>query len=217
MKNQNNISFAPAMTDAEVKAAFWSSGIPAIYHNKELSLQSMQISEAAAAAEWAGNSKQSAAKGSCASITFDGREGLDLTYLMARAMVLKGSAVAVMSLPILAEVTTNRFALRNADRLEDMHSRDYLIVIGALGSGQAPYPDERMFEVEWSMKSWILSGKPLVLQGSESMRSCRWWSKGFADFFLSHQTHTFGESRAKTISAIESSAKDTRAAGGRKA
>lgn len=187
------------MTDAEVKSALWSSGIPGIYHSKEKSLQSLQTPAAASAAAWASESKLAASTGACASITFDGRDGNDLTYLMARAMVLKGSAVMVLSLPILAELTTNRFALRNADKLEDMHGRDYLIVVGALGSGNPPYSDERMFEVEWSLKSWILAGKPLVLQGSETMGTCKWWSKGFADLFLSHQTHSFGNDKAKPV------------------
>lgn len=199
MKTQTTLSTAPAMTDAEVKSALWSSGIPAIYHSKERSLQSMQTPMAAAAAEFANTSKQAATLGACASITFDGIEGNDLAYLMARAMVLKGAAVMVMSLPILAELTTNRFALRNADKLEDMHGRDYLIVMGALGSGPAPYSDERMFETEWSLKSWILSGKPLILQGSETISTCKWWSKGFADFFLAKQSNVFGSEKAKPV------------------
>lgn len=199
MKTQTTLSTAPAMTDAEVRSALWSSGIPAIYHSKEKSLQTLQTPSALSAAQWANDAKKSAPTGACASITFDGRDGNDLTYLMARAMVLKGAAVMVLSLPILAELTTNRFALRNADKLEEMHGRDYLIVVGALGSGPAPYPAERMFEVEWSLKSWILAGKPLILQGSETIQDCKWWSKGFADFFLSKQSNVFGADKIKPV------------------
>lgn len=201
MKTPNSLAAAPAMTDAEVRSALWASGIPAIYHSKERSLHSLQTSVATAASEWASNAKQAATLGACASVTFDGIAGNDLTYLMARAMVLKGAAVMVVSLPILAELTTNRFALRNADKLEDMHGRDYLIVVGALGSGNAPYSDERMFEVEWSLKSWILAGKPLVLQGSETINDCKWWSKGFVDFFLAKQSNVFGSETVKPMSA----------------
>lgn len=189
-------SAAPSMTDSEVRTALWSAGIPGTYHAKDRSLQNVQIPVcqspvAAQAREWVTNAKLSALDGECAAIEFDGRNGLDLAFLSARSMVLQGVAIMAMSLPSLCELTVNRYHMRNADKLEDMHGRDYLMILGALGSGDPPYPPEKMFDIEWTMRSWILAGKPLVLQGSSKASLCQWWTPGFIDLFLSKCPHHF--------------------------
>ncbi len=184
------------MTDKEVITALWSAGVPGSYHGKDRSLQNMQIPicqhpVAVKAREWVKGAKISALDGECVEISFDGRDGIDLTFLTARSMVLQGVAVMAMSLPTLAELTMNRYHLRNADKLEDMHGRDYLLVAGSLGDGSPPYPDEKMFDIEWTLRSWLLAGKPLILQGSCKASLCRWWTPGFVDLFLSKCPHRF--------------------------
>lgn len=151
----------------------------------------MQIDAAPLAFNWTKGAKLAAKNGECIEIAYDGRDGTDLSYLTARAMVMQGVAIMTMSLPSFAEITTNRYALRNAERIEETHSRDYLMVLGSLGDGEAPYPAEKMYEVEWALRGWMLSGKPLMLQGSQTMRLCRWWSEGFKSEFLSRVTNSF--------------------------
>lgn len=184
------------MTDTEVKTALWSAGIPGTYHAKDMSLHNLQIPVAnnpvaKQASDFAEHAKFESVLGKCVEVSTDGRDGLDLTFLTARSMVLRGNAVAVINLPNLVEMTMNRYAARHADNIEDLHGRDFLFVLGSIGKGVAPYPPEKMYETEWAMKKWILSGKPLVMQGEGRLSMCDWWSKGFTDLFYSKCPNRF--------------------------
>ena len=181
----------PLLTDEEVIKALWSANIPTAYHKKTNSLKNLPDEQRQLAEDWLPNARTDAALGKTFECRLDGIEGMDVSYLLARALVLKGHSVTVLPLSRLASLLKTKHEPRSIEALEDLVEREYLFVLGAIGKGSNPYDNPLSFEVEWTLRTWILNNKSLFLQGEGSLDLCDWWSAGFRSIFNDRKALTF--------------------------
>lgn len=176
-----------ALNDSEITDALWSAGIPAAYHAKERSLQALQtrFPEAAKVTGWLPSAARDARDGKCLDLASDTRDGIDLVFLTARALVLSGASVRVLALPSVVNLVSRRHDRdgEHAAEWDSLPERDFLIVPGASGSGPPPYANPPLFEADWFLRGWLTNGKSLVVQGPVPFASCEWWSRGLRDLF----------------------------------
>jgi hypothetical protein len=181
----------PLLTDEEVIKALWSANIPTAYHKKTNSLKNLPDEQRHLAEDWLPNARTDAALGKTFECRLDGIEGMDVSYLLARALVLKGHSVTVLPLTRLASLLKTKHEPRSIEALEDLVEREYLFVLGAIGKGSNPYDNPLSFEIEWTLRTWILNNKSLFLQGEGSLDLCDWWSAGFRSIFNDRKALTF--------------------------
>lgn len=175
------------LTDSEVVKTLYAAGIPASYHHKSMGLDKLKIDgwgDPVEGSQWADkDAKEFATLGKGIEISFDGKPAYDFTYLLARKLQLLAVPVNVVSLPVLAEIIASRHETENAERMEEWNSSSFLFIITAFGADSPPYDRTRMFEMEWFLRSWMLAGRSLVMQGDGNLRTCEWWSKGLRSLF----------------------------------
>jgi hypothetical protein len=181
----------PLLTDEEVVKALWSANIPAAYHNKTSSLKNLPDPSRQLAEGWLPNARTDAALGKTLECRLDGIDGMNISYLLARALVLKGHSVTVFPLTRLASLLRTKAEPRSVEALEDLVEREYLFVIGAIGKGSNPYENPLSFEIEWMLRTWMLNNKSLFFQGDGSLDLCDWWSAGFRSLFNDRKVLTF--------------------------
>lgn len=186
---------AALLTDSEVIKALYAAGIPPLYHRKDLSLASLasdKWAEPQAAASWAKEeAKDFAALGKAIEIPFDGKPAYDFTYLLARSLQLRALPVSVVSLPLIASAVERRHEPEGAEQIEEWHQSKFLIVIGGTGTGPCPYQGRTQFEMEWFLRSWLLNGLSLIMQGPERMDVCEWWTYGLRSVFRERRALRF--------------------------
>lgn len=174
------------LTDTEVVRTLYAAGIPPLYHRKTSALANIEPAwpEIAAASEWAEKeSKDFAALGKGIEIAFDSKVAYDFTYLLARKLQLLAVPVSVVSLPVLSSTVASRHESESIERLDEWNGSSFLFVITGFTPDPPPYDRKHMFEVEWFLRSWLLSGRSLVLQGEGRLADCAWWSNGLRSLF----------------------------------
>ena len=189
----------PLLTDAEVIKALWSANIPSAYHKKTDSLQNLKTEYRELANCWLPNSKLDASLGKTLECRLDGVDGMNISYLLARALVLKGHSVSVMALPRLASVLKTKTDSRSVEVLEDLSEREYLFLLGGIGADQNPYENPLGFEIEWLLRTWLLNNKALFIQGEGNLATCEWWSAGFRNLFEDRKVLTFDTVAGSTL------------------
>jgi hypothetical protein len=178
------------LTDAEVVKALWSANIPAAYHKKTSSLKNLPEPQRAAIEAWLPNARLDAELGKTLECRLDGTDGMDAVCLLARALVLKGQSVFVLTVPRLASLLQNKHESFSIEVLEDLSERSYLFLLGSIGHGTHPYPNPLNFEMDWFLRNWMMSNKSLLMQGEGNLDLCDWWSAGFRSLFNSRKVLT---------------------------
>jgi hypothetical protein len=178
------------LTDAEVVKALWSAHIPAAYHKKTSSLKNLPEPQRNAIESWLPNARLDAELGKTLECRLDGIDGMDASCLLARALVLTGHSVFVLTLPRLASLLQNKHEPYSVEVLEELSERDYLFLLGSIGKGANPYPNPLSFEMDWFLRNWMMGNKALLLQGEGSLDLCDWWSDGLRSIFNSRKALT---------------------------
>jgi hypothetical protein len=179
------------LTDTEVVKALWTAHIPSGYHKKNEGLKNLNDTHRELAEAWLPNARLDASLGKTLECRVDGVAGMDVTYYLARALVLKGIGVMVLTLPRLASLLKTKHEARSSEALENMAEMDYLFVLGAMGQGSNPYENPLAFEIEWLLRNWMMSNKALYLQGESNLDLSDWWSAGFRNIFNDKKVLTF--------------------------
>jgi hypothetical protein len=179
------------LTDIEVVKALWDANIPSAYHKKTDGLHRLNQNHRELAEHWLPDAKLDSSLGKTIECRMDGVDGMNTSYLLARALVLKGLSVSVMALPRLASLLSTRTEPRSAEALENLSERDFLFVLGGFGKDSNPYPNPLCFEVEWMLRHWMSCNKCLFLQGDGTLDLSDWWSSGFRNIFNERKVLTF--------------------------
>jgi hypothetical protein len=178
------------LTDAEVVKALWSAHIPAAYHKKTSSLKNLPDTQRLAIEAWLPNARLDAELGKTLECRIDGIDGMDASCLLARALVLTGHSVFVLTLPRLASLLQHKHEPYSVEVLEEISDRDYLFLLGSIGHGPNPYPNPLSFEMDWFLRHWMMGNKALLLQGDGSLDLSDWWSAGLRSLFNSRKALT---------------------------
>lgn len=191
-----------ALTDSEVVRALFAASIPATYHRKDKSLQSLQSPQlpfVEDALKFAKTEARHAADfGSVIEVGVAGVKGYDFTYMFARALTLAGNAVSCVSLPALVDMLRERRSVDGSTKLEELSQSAFLIVVDLFDTSHkvAPYDRTTIFELEWFLRSWVLNEQALVVHGTGSLGACEWWGASFKSVLSEKCSHRFHEVRS---------------------
>lgn len=180
------------LTDEEMVQALWAANIPSLYHGKTACLHTLRDKCEAASdiLDWLPNARLDSTVGACFEIPLDGRTGMDLTYTMARSLLILRKAVICYALPKLAALTMSRWD-GGAEEMAELATYDYVFLTGFHGKGDAPYNTEKMYELQWVCRGLLLNNKSIVVQGDGPLENSTWWPPGFTNLFASKRARSF--------------------------
>ena len=174
------------LTDSEAIKALFAAHIPPVYHRKDIALATMspQWAEVPAAVAWAEReAKDFASQGQGIEIAFEGKPALDFAFLLARRLQLSSVPVIVIALPTLVNTIARRYELEAAERISEWDTASFLFLLDGFSPDEPPYPRTMMFEAGWFLRSWLLNGRSLVMQGKGRLSACPWWACGLPSLF----------------------------------